>query len=203
MDTSSNYRELRNLVEGLEAMGKRGDLEGREVFLFTDNMVSESIASRGSSTSKALFELIVKVYILEMNFQCRIQFIHVAGTRMIASGVDGLSRGDMYEGVMKGISMLQFVPLHKGAFEVSPSLLKWISSWAIDMGNEVEVLDPEGWFVRGHDVVGGTTNCDGVWIPSYRKGTMLWAPPPAAARQAVEELRQARHKRQDSFHVFV
>ena len=203
VDTSSNYRELRNLVEGLEAMGKRGDLEGREVFLFTDNMVSESIASRGSSTSKALFELIVKVYILEMNFQCRIQFIHVAGTRMIASGVDGLSRGDMYEGVMKGVSMLQFVPLHKGAFEVSPPLLKWISSWAIDMGNEVEVLDPEGWFVRGHDVVGGSTNCDGVWIPSYRKGTMLWAPPPAAARQAVEELRQARHKRQDSFHVFV
>ena len=49
VDTSSNYRELRNLVETLEVMGIRGDLEGREVFLFTDNMVSESIASRGSS----------------------------------------------------------------------------------------------------------------------------------------------------------
>ena len=32
---------------------------------------------------------------------------------------------------------------------------------------------------------------------------MDWAPPPGAARQAMEELRQVRQKRQDSFHVFV
>jgi hypothetical protein len=31
---------------------------------------------------------------------------------------------------------------------------------------------------------------------------MLWAPPPAAARQVIEELRQARQKRQTSMHVF-
>ena len=203
VDTSSNYRELRNLVETLEVMGIRGDLEGRELFLFTDNMVSESIASRGSSTSQKLYELILRVYKLEMNHLCRIQFVHVAGTRMIKSGVDGLSRGDMYEGVMKGESMLSFVPLHKGAFEVWPALQEWIESWAINMGNEVEVLSPEDWFVRGHDIDGSTENCDGMWLPSYRKGTMIWAPPPGAARQASEELRQARQKRQDSFHVFV
>ncbi len=39
-DTSSNYRELRNLVDTLETMGWDGDLSGKEVFVFTDNMVS-------------------------------------------------------------------------------------------------------------------------------------------------------------------
>jgi hypothetical protein len=34
-------------------------------------------------------------------------------------------------------------------------------------------------------------------------GTYLWHPPPAAAEFAVEELRKARLKRQDSTHVFV
>ena len=190
-------------METLEVMGSKGDLEGREVFLFTDNMVSESIASKGSSTSQSLYELILRVYKLEMNHLCRIQFVHVAGTRMIKSGVDGLSRGDMYEGVMKGESMLSFVPLHKSAFEVCPALQEWIESWAINMGNDVEIISPDDWFVRGHDIDGSTTNCDGMWLPTYRKGTMVWAPPPAAARQAAEELRQARQKRQDSFHVFV
>ena len=42
-----------------------------------------------------------------------------------------------------------------------------------------------------------------MWIPSYSPGAFVWAPPPAAARIAIEELRQARHKRQDSCHVFV
>ena len=48
---------------------------------------------------------------------------------------------------------------------------------------------------------GGTTNWDGVWIPNLRPGTFIWALPPAAARIVIE--RQARHKRQLSFHVYV
>ena len=31
----------------------------------------------------------------------------------------------------------------------------------------------------------------------------MWTPPPEAARQALEELTQARHKRQSSTHIFV
>ena len=202
-DTSSNYREFRNLVETLEEMGARGDLEGREIFVFTDNMVSESIASKGSSASKALYELVVRVYKLEMTCRCNISFIHVAGTRMIAQGTDGLSRGEMYEGVMNGQPMLSFVPLHLSAVERSPALLDWINSWAKEVRNEnLTLLDPEGWFERGHDIAGGDRNIDGCWIPRYQPATMLWAPPPAAARQVIEELRQARQKRQTSMHVF-
>jgi hypothetical protein len=34
-------------------------------------------------------------------------------------------------------------------------------------------------------------------------GTFVWAPPPAAAAVALEELRKARIKRQDSMHILV
>ena len=165
------------------------------MFIFTDNMVSESIAAKGSSTSKPLYDLVVKVYKLEMTHGCKISFIHVAGTRMISQGTDGLSRGEMYEGVMCGKSMLSFVPLHLGAAERSSRLVSWVASWAEKVKDQpLELLAPEGWYERGHDIVGGGLNADGVWLPKYSSGTMLWAPPPGAARQAIEELRQARQK---------
>jgi hypothetical protein len=39
--------------------------------------------------------------------------------------------------------------------------------------------------------------------PILESGTFLWQPTPAPAKVAVEELRRARLKRQDSMHVFV
>ncbi len=202
-DTSSNYRECRNLVETLEDMGSQGDLEGREIFLFTDNMVSESIASKGSSKQSTLYDLVVRLYKLEMVFCCKITFVHVAGTRMIKQGTDGLSRGDLVEGVMRGEAMLSFIPLHRNCIERSPILKTQLEECVKGFGNKVELLEPEGWFERGHDFLGGRKNCDGIWMPCYRPGTFIWAPPPGAARHAIEELRQARQKRQKSFHVFV
>jgi hypothetical protein len=202
--SSSNYRELRNLVETLERLGELGELVGREVFLFTDNSVSESIAFKGSSSSPKLYELVVRLYRLEMKFLCKIEVIHVAGTRMIRQGTDGLSRGDMYEGVMAGDSMLSHVPLHLSAPERSEGLVDWIRSWAEGSSSaQLEVLTPEGWFERGHDFHGSRRNIDGYWIPAYKPGMFLWAPPPGAARCSIEQLRQARLKRQDSLHIFV
>ena len=55
----------------------------------------------------------------------------------------------------------------------------------------------------GHDLVGGTTNSDGMWVPEYKDGLYILASPPAAAEAALEQLRKARQKRQNSFHVFV
>ena len=158
---------------------------------------------KGSSSSPELYKLMVRLYKLPMKFLCSINVIHVAGTRMIAQGTDGLSRGDLLEGVLKGHSMLSFVPLHKSAVERQPSLSNWIESWSSSLGNEVEFLSPEDWFERGHDIDGFTKNIDGRTIPTYKKGTFVWIPPPAAARTALEEIRQARHKRQDSAHIFV
>ena len=122
---------------------------------------------------------------------------------MIAQGTDGSLRGEIYEGVMNDQSMLSCVPLHLGAVDPSPALGEWINSWASQVRDEpLELLSPKDWFEHGHDMVGDGPNADGVWLPSYKFGTMLWAPPPTAAHQVIEELRQARQKRQTSMHVF-
>ena len=60
---------------------------------------------------------------LEIECDMRLHFCHVAGTRMIDQGTDGLSRGDLLERVMLGKSMLSFIPLSKGAVETQSELL--------------------------------------------------------------------------------
>ena len=202
---SSNYRELRNLVETLERSGADGELKGKEVFVFTDNSTAESIAAKGSSSSPLLFELVSRLYKLAMKYLCSVNIVHVSGTRMIAQGTDGLSRGDLLEGVLKGEKMMTFIPLHVSAIEREPTLRDWISTWAGAGRNDddLKFLVPEDWFVRGHDIAGYSPNCDGIMIPTYKRGIFIWTPPPAAARIALEELRQARHKRQASLHLFI
>ena len=75
--------------------------------------------------------------------------------------------------------------------------------WKGVFHQKMEVLTPNDWFWRGHDITGMRKNCDGFEMPAYASGTMLWAPPPGVARFAVEQLRQARHKRQQSCHVLL
>ena len=66
----------------------------------------------------------------------------------------------------------------------------------------MEFLNPEGWFERGHDHLGGALDSKGFWRHRIVPGTFVWTPPPAAAEAALEELRKARIKRQDSLHIF-
>ena len=40
-------------------------------------------------------------------------------------------------------------------------------------------------------------------MPQYKNGKYLWAPAPAAAEAAVEELRNSRHKRTFPTHLFI
>lgn len=182
-----------------EVRSKR--LEGMELFLFTDNSVAESAFFKGTSTNKALFDLIVRLKRAEMEGGLKLHVIHVSGKRMIAQGTNGLSRGDMLERVMGGADMLSFVPLDEGAVERFESVLPWVWSWC---GNrKLQPLTPEGWFEKEQGATGGKLGPDGIWIPEHREGTHLWAPPPAAADVAVEELICARHKRPGSMHIFV
>ena len=59
-------------------------------------MLSESISAAGSSKLEVLFDLVVKMHCLSMNFKCNVRFIHVESTHMISQGVDGISRGDTH-----------------------------------------------------------------------------------------------------------
>lgn len=198
---SSNFRELLNLVETLETMAKTEELSGAEVFLFTDNSTAEAAFHRGSSSSKRLHTLVRKLKLLEMVFIMRLHVVHVAGKRMIEQGTDGLSRGCLTDGVMIGREMSSFIPLHEDALSRSGDLWTWLQRGAGD--DVLELLRPEGWFERGHDMAGGKVNCDGTWVPVYKWGNFIWSPPPCVAGQCIEELRKARHKRQQSTHIFV
>ena len=202
-DSSSNLRELLNLVDTLEKMKAEGELKGTEIYVFTDNSTAECAFFKGTSKSEKLHDLVLRLRLLEGEASCRVHFVHVAGKRMIAQGADGLSRGNLTEGVMGGWSMGDFVPLHLGALERSKPLEKWIRSWCDTSKHKAEILKPEGWFERGHDLSGGSVNSDGMWVPAYKNGVYIWAPPPAAAEAALEQLRKARHKRQESCHIFV
>ena len=100
--------------------------------------------------------------------------------------------------------MLTFVPLHLSALERSCMLKEWIDSTFNSPEIEpAQLLAPLDWFEKGHDIVGGEYNLDGVWLPTYQKGRYVWCPPPAGGIIAVEQIRRARLKRQESTHIVI
>jgi hypothetical protein len=143
-EASSNYQELKNLVDGLEELVQSGRVRDAEVFLFTDNSTAEAVFYRGNSTSKPLFELMLRLRKVEMDGGLNLRVIHVAGTRMIEQGTDCGSRGDLNQGVMAGEPMLKYVPLHLTALDRSPELEGWIRSWWDDERGPLQKLDPSG-----------------------------------------------------------
>ena len=201
-EQSSNYRELLNLVETIEEEGRGGSLKDTEIWLFTDNSTAKSCFNKGSSSSPLLHGLVLRLRKLEMDQGLSLYLTHVAGTRMIAQGTDGLSRGLLLEGVLSGKDMLSYVDLAKTTLERQPKLLEYIQGWTDSF---VNVLTPEDWFTRGHGITGGRLNGDGVWIPSHAKNGMvyLWAPPPVVTDVALEEALKAIHKRTDAVHIFM
>jgi hypothetical protein len=200
-DVTSNFRELRNVVESIEDQVEKGKLKNAELFMFTDNSTAESAFYRGTSSNKDLFELVLRLKKLEMTAGLKIHLIHIAGRRMIADGVDGLSRGCLTEGVMAGVPFLDFFPLNETAFDRSPWLLEDFSRMIPFEG--LTLLEPKDWFEKGHDIHGWHMNKKDFWYPILKAGTYIWQPAPAVAKYAVEELRKARLKRQDSCHIFV
>jgi hypothetical protein len=201
-EESSNWREFTNVVEALEEEAEGGELTNTRVYFFTDNAVAEAAIYKGTSKSRKLLALVIRLKVLEVKYSIQLIVCHVAGTRMIAEGGDGVSRGLLNEGVMAGEDILSFIPLHLSAIERCPTLLVWLNSW---ISQHLEVLTPLDWYELGHDIRGWTRpgiDCPFA-RPVLRKGVFGWFPPPAAADVAMEQLRIARIKRQDSTHVIV
>lgn len=198
-DNSSNWKEFTNLVSDVKEAGKKGWLTGNTMVLATDNETVEKVIYKGNSTSRKLFELVLELRQLELKYGARLIVSHVAGTRMIAQGTDGLSRGNIKEGVSLGIKMLTFCPWNKNALEVQPKLKPWLQTW---IGNEAKFLEPKDWFIQGHDIEGFERNGP-FWTPKIKSGIYIWTPAPAAADVALEQLRIARIKRQKSTHLVI
>jgi hypothetical protein len=101
--------------------------------------------------------------------------------------------------------MLDFVPLHLGVLERSPPVLQWIQSW-VPPSHTVIPLQPIDWFQLGHGINTWLPNLDGLPTPICGLSgneVLVWAPPPAAANVAVEQLSYSRTKRPFLSHVFV
>ena len=200
---SSNYREFRNFLVAFKREGEAGRLANSFVLFCTDNSTVEAALFKGTSSSKLLLEMVIEFHSLLMTYGCEAFISHVAETRMIAQGGDGLSRGALNEGVMRGEDFLSFIPFHLSAFEREPKLKEWVRGLVDTRDTKAIFLTPDDWFEKGHDIHGWTTRSDNHSVPIIRTGTYVWSPPPAACNVAIEELRKSRIKRQDSTHIFL
>ena len=151
----------------MERAVDEGKLKDVELFLFTDNIVFEGTYYKGTSSSKKLFDLTLRLRKAQTMGKLILHVIHIAGTRMKEAGIDGMSRGDMLEGMMAGIDPLSFLPLGLDANEISKGKVEeWVRSW---WGTQpLLTLSPEGWFEEGQ----GSTPC-------------LWMPPPAQGWESL------------------
>ena len=185
-DRGSNWREASNLACALLRRIQSGSLDGKEVWMATDNLVWALIANKGMSKSKGLSDIV-----RDIKLECRKHEVfwhpfHVSGKRMIRMGFDGLSRGDFDSGIMLGHDIRDLVPLGVSALDFPESSIEtWAKSW---MGSDYTTpLTIEEWYSKGH-----------------QPGVHFWAPPPAGALIALEEMAQSKLKRPfEVTHVFV
>ena len=180
-ERSSNYQEFRNLVEAIKDWHQTQGLEGAEVWIYTDNMVTEMVFYKGMSDDPNLFYLMLDLKLLALNASFTLHIVHVAGTQMINEGTDGLSHGELHLGTFFN-SLAQIVPLHLGALEHSPALLDWIKTWVGPDQSQLHVAQPVDWPYEAH-------------LP---KNIWVWAPPPAAVLYVMEEIGMAHLKHADS-----
>ncbi len=134
----------------LKDAADKGLLTQTEFFVFTDNFASESTFYKGTSSSKKVFELMFALRELQMNVGLSLHVLHVTGKRMISQGTDGLSCGSMATGVMAGLPLLSFVPLHLSAMDhEGPNLKEWTLSW-FSGADAPLFLSHDDWFLQGH-----------------------------------------------------
>jgi hypothetical protein len=175
IEESSNWKEFTNCTEALEAEGIAGCLNQTLFYLFTDNSTVEFALYKGTSSSRKLWELVIRLYALQTKFSISIQVCHCSGLRMISSGGVGISRGQVNEGIMTGMPMTAYLPLQLSPLERSPDLRSWLHSWLL---TKAVILKPMDWFELGHDISSCRLDRDGFHRPTFTSGTYVWQPPP-------------------------
>jgi hypothetical protein len=113
---SSNHHEFCNLIEAIKDWHELEGLEGAEVWIYTDNMVTENVFYKGTSDDPDLFYLMLNLKLLALNAGFTLHIVDVAETCMIYEGTDGLSHGELHLGTFFN-SKTQIIPLHLGASE--------------------------------------------------------------------------------------
>ncbi len=156
-------------MEAVEIEAKEGYLKGGELWKFTNNMTAESCFSRGGSSSKLLHWLVLHLRRAKIGFRFVLHVVHIAGTHMIAQGMDSLLRGTLLEGVLAGNDMLSYVDLSWMAIKQYPPVLDYVQGLLELAAGKGRVIEPEEWFVEGHGIIGGKRDNICIWIPLHAK----------------------------------
>ncbi|KAL7579899.1 hypothetical protein ACA910_004905 [Epithemia clementina (nom. ined.)] len=189
--SSSNQRELGNLVFQIEEMDRQGLLNERtEIFLFTDNHHAESAFYRGTARSPEVLSLMFRLHRIVMKGYAFIHIIWVSGKRMIRQGTDSFSRSELTSGVMHGTNMLTYVPIHLTALEwQGDKIRQWLGK-VLGRGDErkLHFLTYKKWFSFG---------------TQEPNRIMVWVPPPCLADVAVYQTAEAWHVRPWGCHLLI
>ncbi|KAL7556538.1 hypothetical protein ACA910_017629 [Epithemia clementina (nom. ined.)] len=178
--TSSNFCELSNLVYKIKRMDAAHELSDQvEIFIFTDNQHAESAFYRGTAKSPEVLELMFQLHRILIKGYALVHVIWVAGRRMIDQGTDGLSRANLTNGVMRGMSMFDFIPLAKTALERQGKMIYDFLDNVVKGTPTLTLLEPQDWFGK----------------PQDEDGCYLWAPAPCLGDVAVYLLAEAMHIR--------
>ena len=159
-------------------------MEGSQVFIFADNSTAEAAYWKGTSKSRKLCNLVLRMKCIALWSDIDLHVIHVSGRRMKKQGTDGLSRGDQQTGVMRGIPIESFIPLNVKPTDRDPKLKPWVNN--LLKGWNFHWLKVEEWFEENH-----------------REGNFIWDVPPAAGDLVYEMLDKARLKRPKSMHIIL
>ena len=105
----SNVREAENLTDCIERLGLGHGtvLTNHEVFVMTDNMAFE-----GVYYSAKLNNIIFRLHKAKRDGGFILHVLHISGKRMKATGVDGLSRGNLREKMLAGTDPFSFLPFN-------------------------------------------------------------------------------------------
>ena len=76
-EESSNYKELKNLVDTIGEEAKADQLRDCKLFIFTDNSTAEGCVYRGNSKSVHLHVLALELWTLEMNYGMTVHVVHL------------------------------------------------------------------------------------------------------------------------------
>ena len=114
----------------------------------TDSKAADRIWNKGGSTDKELYEIMLEMQEIALERQFLIHLIHVAGSRIIRCGVDGISCGNLQlENLDGGIYL--HLSVNRDPISRSTTLLTWIQSWISD---PFLLAEPSDWFSRAQQI---------------------------------------------------
>ena len=102
-ERSSNYRELRNILDNLKGLCEDRKLKGCELFLFTNNLVVVHAYYKDSLVSRMVFDLVLRMIKIHITREFILTVTRISGIRVQECGMNSLSRGITAKGMIFGI----------------------------------------------------------------------------------------------------